>query len=173
MKLTKIGHPAIDIDLAYATSNNIAGKRLYMDSDALLHPDAATALHAAADILQAQNLRICVFDAFRPAYVQQKLWAVLPDPEFIADPEVGSDHTRGIAVDLTITDQSGQPLDMATGFDEMVQQSHHNRVDIPVTAQQNRLLLLGAMALAGFQHNPFEWWHYSLPNAENYPLING
>ena len=35
-----------------------------------------------------------------------------------------------------------------------------------------RLLLLGIMLAAGFRHIDSEWWHYELPEAETYPLID-
>jgi D-alanyl-D-alanine dipeptidase len=37
--------------------------------------------------------------------------------------------------------------------------------------QKNRLMLLGIMLSAGFEHIPSEWWHYQLPGAMQYPLI--
>ena len=40
-------------------------------------------------------------------------------------------------------------------------------------AQRNRLLLLGLMLLAGFEHHADEWWHYHLPDAARYPLLGG
>ncbi len=39
-------------------------------------------------------------------FVGQKVYC--PDPRYIADPSVGSNHTRGVAVDVTLVD--GCPL---------------------------------------------------------------
>lgn len=172
MLLKEIQHPAIEIDLAYAGDNNLTGIRLYENAIATLHPDAANALYVAAELAIAQGYRLRVLDAFRPASVQRKLWQALPNPEFVADPTIGSDHTRGIAVDLTLIDGDGRPLDMATQFDAAVPQSHHGRTDIPAICVRNRHLLMGTMVCAGFRHNPFEWWHYSLPNPGAYPLLD-
>ena len=171
MQLLEISHLAIDVSLAYATADNIAGRPLYEDAKALLHPDAHEALMRAAVLAAAQGLRLRVYDAYRPAAVQQALWTVLPDPTFVADPRKGSAHTRGVAVDLTLIDAAGVPLDMGTGFDEMTPRSFHARTDISAESLRNRSLLLGTMAAAGWAHNPREWWHYNLPDPARYPLI--
>ena len=115
--------------------------------------------------------RLRIFDAFRPVEAQWRLWRALPDPVFIADPRTGSTHSRGIAVDLTLDGADGRPLDMGTGFDDMTPQSHHGRTDLPAEIQRNRALLLGIMAMAGWTHYPYEWWHYQLPEAGRYPLL--
>ena len=174
MTLVPIQHAAIDVQLAYATTENFAGEVLYTtpeDRQARLHRHAADALFHAADRAAALGLRFLLLDAYRPQAVQRRLWEVRPDPEFVADPEIGSDHSRGTAVDLTLTRADGTVLDMGTDFDAALQQSHHSRIDIHREAQQNRLILLGLMVGAGFEMNPYEWWHYALENSENYPLL--
>lgn len=139
----------------------------------MLHPVAVQALLRAADLAAAQGLRLRVLDAYRPSAAQWKLWQVLPDANYVADPRQGSIHSRGVAVDLTLIDAaSGVPLDMGTAFDDMTVQSGHGRTDVPVQAQRNRLLLLGLMALSGFAHNDFEWWHYNLPDWQAYPALS-
>ena len=139
---------------------------------ALLHPVALQALVRAAALAAAQDLRLRVLDAYRPSAAQWRLWQVLPDANYVADPRQGSIHNRGVAVDLTLTDADGVPLDMGTAFDDMTVQSGHGRTDVPVQVQRNRLLLLGLMALSGFAHNDFEWWHYNLPDWQSYPSLS-
>lgn len=171
MPLREISHPAIDIDLRYATPDNFTGKTIYDHAVAYLHQDALVALLRVAELAAAQGLRLRVLDAYRPSAAQWRLWAVVPDPRFVADPRIGSMHTRGVAVDLTLVDAFGQVLDMGTDFDEMTEQSFHGATDITPTAQQHRRLLLGLMTLAGWTHHPGEWWHYNLPDATRYPLL--
>lgn len=163
MSLLEIIHPAIDIDLRYATSDNITGRPIYDRAVALLRPDAHRALVAAADRAAAGGLRLRVFDAYRPVAAQWRLWETLPDPRFVADPRTGSLHNLGIAVDLTLAGRDGVPLDMGTGFDEMTPQSGHGRTDIGATGQRHRALLLETMTATGWVHHPHEWWHYNLP----------
>ena len=168
--LAQINHPAIEVALAYATPRNFTGRVFYPDSRAWLRPQAASALYNAANELAAIGLRLVLLDAFRPVSVQYALWAIRPDPEFVADPAIGSDHSKGIAVDVTLADDGG-PLDMGTEFDAPVPQSHHDRLDIPAVANERRKVLRDAMVAAGFQANPFEWWHYALSDSQSYARI--
>ena len=171
MPLLPVAHPAITLDLRYATADNITGRAIYDRAVALLHPDAHAALLRAAELAQARQLRLHVFDAYRPVAAQWRLWQTLPDPNFVADPRKGSLHNRGIAVDLTLASADGSLLDMGTGFDDMTPQSSHGRADI-AAAQRNRSLLLGIMAAAGWLHHPREWWHYNLRPTDAHPMID-
>jgi len=172
MPLQEIKHPAIDIDLRYATPDNLTGTTIYEHAIAFLHKDALAALVVAAELAGAQGLRLRVLDAYRPSAAQWRLWAALPDPRFVADPRVGSMHTRGVAVDLTLCQADGTPLDMGTAFDEMTERSCHGNTDIPALAQRNRALLLDLMTIAGWDHHPYEWWHYNLPEPTRYPQLS-
>lgn len=161
----------VDLDIRYATPANLAGRPLYRAPVCLLAPAAAQALARAVDLAAGQGLRLRLFDGYRPPAAQWGLWQALPDPEFVADPRLGSNHTRGVALDLTLADAQGQPLDLGTDFDDMSVQAHHANPDIAAPAQRNRFLLLGIMASAGWAHYPSEWWHYQLPDAHTRPLI--
>ena len=172
MPLLKISHPAVDIELRYATADNITGRPIYDRAVAMLHPEAHAALGRAADLAAAQGLRLRVYDAYRPVAAQWRLWETHPDPTFVANPALGSLHNRGVAVDLTLTTPDGVPLDMGTGFDDMSEQSFHARTDIPVEAQRHRSRLLGIMAAAGWAHHPHEWWHYNLRDWERFPPLS-
>ena len=172
MPLQEISHPAIDIDLRYASANNLTGIPIYQHAIAFLHKDALAALVAAAELAQAQGLRLRVLDAYRPSAAQWRLWEVLPNPMFVADPHIGSMHTRGVAVDLTLCQADGEPLDMGTEFDEMTEQSRHGSTGISAQAQNNRRLLLEVMTAAGWAHHPHEWWHYNLPEPTRYPQLS-
>jgi D-alanyl-D-alanine dipeptidase len=174
MSLVQILPPEFDVDieLKYATADNITGKPIYKKAKCYLHADAAECLKKAIAIAAPLGLRLRVYDAFRPTEAQWKLWEHTPDPEFVADPRKGSLHGRGVAVDLTLTDDAGVPLDMGTAFDAFTPCSHHGRTDIPVTAQRNRLLLAGIMATAGWELYRYEWWHYQLSESYKYPLYS-
>ncbi len=161
----------VDIDLLYATPDNITGVPIYRNPLCLLHPDAAEALRAAIRLARGIGCRLRLYDAFRPVEAQWALWRALPDPAYIADPSGGSTHSRGIAVDLTLADGTGRPLDMGTGFDEMTDRSHHGRTDLTAEQQRNRAALLGVMTAAGWRHYACEWWHYQLPDEGRYPLL--
>ncbi|MBW7852303.1 MAG: D-alanyl-D-alanine dipeptidase [Rhodospirillales bacterium] len=162
----------VDIALAYATSDNFTGQPVYRRPLCFLHADAARLLDRAAELARPLGLRLCVYDAFRPSEAQWALWAHTPDPEFLADPRRGSPHSRGVAVDLTLTGSDGRPLDMGTAFDAFTPLSHHGNTDIPPTAQRNRLLLLGLMTAAGWDFYRNEWWHYQMFEPRRYPVLD-
>ena len=175
MTLVSLSPPEFDLDiqLAYATADNVTGKPIYARAEPQLHPDAAAALKRASQLCAPLGLRLRIFDAFRPMEAQWRLWEVFPDPEFVADPREGSNHTRGVAVDLTLIEAaSGSALDMGTPFDDFTARSHHARHDLPAEVQRNRALLLGIMTAAGWDWNRFEWWHYQLFNPTGYPLLH-
>lgn len=161
----------VRLHLAYATPQNFTGAVVYRNAYCYLHPDAEKALSRAALSARQAGMRLLVFDAYRPAQAQQILFDFAQDPTFVADPKRGSHHTRGCAVDVGLLNAEGQVLDMGTGFDAMQAESFHFCTGLPPQVQQNRLLLLGIMLSAGFEHIPSEWWHYQLPDAMRYPLI--
>jgi D-alanyl-D-alanine dipeptidase len=171
--LTDIAPPRfdVDLDLRYATADNLTGKPIYARAQCLLHPAAAAALERAIALARGIGCRLRLFDGFRPVEAQWQLWRALPDPRFIADPRLGSNHSRGVAIDLSLNDEGGRPLDMGSGFDDMTERSHHGRSDLPAAVQRNRALLLGVMAGAGWAAYPYEWWHYQLAETARYPLL--
>lgn len=165
-------HYDVDIELAYATTNNFTGKPVYRpDAQCFLHPEAAQKLAKAIELAAQLGYRFKIFDAYRPAEAQFKLWEHTPDPNFLANPERGSPHSRGVAIDLTLL-QDGKEVDMGTPFDAFTPLSHHGVTAIPIDAQRNRLILLGIMTAAGWDFYRNEWWHYQLFNSREYTLLN-
>jgi D-alanyl-D-alanine dipeptidase len=176
------GHPefrhlstiaGIAVDLRYATPPTFVGRDLYSPYDcAWLHRDAAGALERVVAWLHEKRpgCTPLVLDALRPQRVQQQLWDALAGTGlqmYLANPERGSIHSFGMAVDITILDEQGHELDMGTGFDDMTALSHPALEDRFVasgelTAAQvaNRQLLRGAMFQAGFVGINTEWWHF-------------
>jgi len=172
--LKKIMPPEFDavIELAYATANNFTGEPVYAaNAECYLHPKAAECLQEAIQLAKQLGLGVKIFDAFRPSEAQWKLWNHTPDPNFLADPNRGSPHSRGVAVDLTLLDASGQELDMGTPFDAFTPLSHHGNKEVSAEAQRNRHLLMGIMTTAGWDFYRNEWWHYQLFQSREYPVI--
>ncbi len=174
MSLVEITPPEYDVEhyIAYATSDNFTDAPVYARAACFLHEDAAKCLKHAITYAAELGYRIKIFDAFRPSEAQFKLWNHTPDPDFLADPNRGSPHSRGVAVDLTLIDADGNELEMGTAFDAFTPLSHHGATDISAEAKRNRLLLLGIMTSAGFDFYRNEWWHYQLFNSRNYKLYS-
>lgn len=164
----------VEISLSYATENNITCKKIYKNHIALLHEDAFQCLEKASKFAQYLGYTIKIFDAFRPLYAQQALWDAFPSEEFVSHPKTGKRcHCRGVAVDLTLVDEHGLELDMFTGFDSFEETSHHDHHGISAKAARNREILRSIMRRAGFEELQTEWWHYQLPDYENYPIVEG
>tara|TARA_E500000331_G_scaffold344014_1_gene379595 strand:+ start:1222 stop:1758 length:537 start_codon:yes stop_codon:yes gene_type:complete len=161
----------VDIDLRYASKRNITGKKIFKEGRCFLHPSAAQNLLSASKIAREFGLRIKILDAYRPKYVQEELWKFSPSPEFLVNPMKGSPHTRGIAIDLTLT-QNNIDLDMGTDFDDFTEKAYHLSKSITKKSKRNRFLLLSIMTLAGFDFYQKEWWHYQLFESKKFPLIN-
>jgi D-alanyl-D-alanine dipeptidase len=163
----------IVVDLRYATPDNFVGRDLYSPYDcAWLHRDAATALERVVAWLKERHpgLTPLILDALRPQRVQQELWDALEGTElrmYLANPQRGSIHSFGMALDITLVDAAGRELDMGTGFDDMTELSHPALEDRFLASgalgpQQaaNRQLLRDAMFQAGFVGINSEWWHF-------------
>lgn len=164
--------PQLHIDMKYASADNITGQPIYSTATCLLHKDAASALGKSIEIACVAGFSLLVLDAYRPHQAQERLWHACPDQNYVVPLSQGSNHTRGTAIDVTLVDTDGQILDMGTGFDEMNELSHPYHPSLSYAAQRNRLLLNAIMFGGGFSGITTEWWHFELPNAADYPLIN-
>src|SRR5260221_3974997 len=106
------GIAGIDVDLRYAGRDNFVGRDLYSPLDcAWLHRHAAEALETSVAWLKQDRpeLKLLVLDALRPQRVQEQLWAALQGTDlrgYLADPVRGSIHSFGMAVGITLIDDS-------------------------------------------------------------------
>lgn len=168
--LVDISRYGVALDIKYATTDNFTKKKIYDQSFAFLHRDAALKLKNAINYAKLYGYKFKVFDAFRPYEAQIKLWEVVPDPNYVSNPYTGPcTHCRGVAIDLTLIDKNGKELDMGTGFDSFEEKSHHDTKDLTEEQRKNRVILAGIMSMSGFQSIRTEWWHYQLGNINEYP----
>jgi len=165
--------PGVALDLRYASTNNFMSKNVYNDfTRAFLHKVAAEKFQVALGRLQEARpgWKFLLFDCLRPARAHQELWnfvAGTPQESYVANPDRGSLHSFGFAVDLTLMDENQRELDMGTEFDsfeDLAQPRLEPRMletGLLTSAQhENRLLLRSIMESAGFTQLSFEWWHY-------------
>jgi D-alanyl-D-alanine dipeptidase len=164
--------PNVILDIRYATTNNFTNVKLYPCSRCLLKKATAQSLLKVNDYLKTKNLQLKVLDCYRPPTIQEKLWKVKPDPHFVMRPWKGSPHSRGIAVDVTLTDLSGKELDMGSDYDEFSQKSYYASDEISKIAKDNRWILKSAMKQAGFSSIRTEWWHFQKGINGNHPIVN-
>lgn len=192
----------IEVLLKYATEDNFVGQNMYGTlRKAFFRP------HFAKKIVEAQRLlrerhsdySLLIYDAARPLSVQKRMRKAVegtPLTAYVADGARGGRHNYGVAIDLTIIDGNGQPLDMGAPFDHFGREawigtdknttlaSYKAYVEwqrkegiISDEAARNRTLLLEVMDAVGLRPYAKEWWHYqeriSMPRTrEIYPLLD-
>ena len=120
--------PTLQLDIRYATANNFLGRPVYKEARAFLQRPAGEALIRVHQNLKAQGYGLAVFDGYRPWSVTKIFWDATPEDKkiFVADPQKGSRHNRGCAVDLTLFDlATGKQVEMPGGYDEMTEQVPH------------------------------------------------
>ncbi len=166
--------PTAIINLKYADSINFLHKKLYPpNTGTYLRRAALVALTRVQQSLQKQGLSIIIWDAYRPYSITEMMWEAVMDDRYTANPAAGSAHNRGTAVDLSLADiASGKELDMGTGFDDFSEKAHHGYAQLPAQVIKNRALLREVMEKNGFKALETEWWHYYLPDASSYELLD-
>jgi D-alanyl-D-alanine dipeptidase len=165
-------YPNLKLDKRYASINNFCGEIVDTDKySCTLHPIAAEKLRKACEILAKEEpgWKFVVYDAFRPLSVQRKLYAHVkgtPKAHYVAYPSYGI-HCYGFAIDLSLLDDQGKPVDMGTAFDDFSKLSEPRYEGTFLQTGKllkeqyaNRLLLRRIMKQAGFHQLQREWWHY-------------
>ena len=175
----------IGVELKYATEDNFVGENMYGSlTTAYLLPHFARKVVEAQRILRQRHpeYSLLIYDAARPISVQRRMRSIVegtPLQIYVADGKRGGRHNFGVAVDLTIVDGSGQPLDMGAGFDHFGHEAwvgNDNDVTlaaykayvetlrkqglISAEAAANRTLLLEIMDAVGLRPYVKEWWHF-------------
>jgi zinc D-Ala-D-Ala dipeptidase len=165
--------PDAVIDLRYATADNFMKKQVYPAGARclLLEPSLARLLKAA-EALRKLGFRLRLYDCYRPHSVQYKLWQVMPVQGYVANPKTGSNHNRGVAVDLSLVTLDGHEVEMPSPYDDFTAAAHHGYQDATAAAIANRETLRQAMQDQGFTLNRMEWWHFDSPGAKKFPLRN-
>lgn len=159
-------------DMKYATDENFLKTQVYDCSECYLRLKTVKALIKANERFITKGYRIKIFDCYRPLDVQKKMWSIVSNPDYVADPKKGSIHNRGGAVDITLVDSNGKELDMGTPFDFFGIESSHDYEKLSEEVKSNRKLLRNGMIHANFRIFESEWWHYNLKNARKESLSN-
>ena len=160
----------IALDLRYATTDNFVKAQMYDCGRCFLRPEAAKAIAKAHKVLKDKGLGgLKMFDCYRPRPYQRRLWDKMPNSNYVTPPWKGSQHTRGLAADLTIIDKEGKELDMGTPFDTFSEKAHSDSKNVSKQVLENRKILRGVMESVGFKGIRTEWWHFSY-NIKNYEL---
>lgn len=162
----------IVLDIKYATPDNFLKQSVYECGECFLRKETAQALAKVNAELMQKGYRIKVFDCYRPLSVQRKMWKIMPNTPYVANPAKGSKHNRGAAVDLTLVTLDGKELDMGTPFDFFGQKAHHSYKNLPKNVLANRTLLKSSMEKHNFSSISSEWWHYDYKPLQNAKVEN-
>ncbi len=159
-------------DMKYATEDNFLKAKVYDCAECFLRLKTVKALVKANKKFIRKGYRIQIFDCYRPLDIQKRMWQIVSNPEYVADPAKGSIHNRGGAVDITLVDSNGIALDMGTPFDFFGPEAGHYFENLSDEVKQNRILLKRIMQKSGFIPFNSEWWHYNLKNASKDRVSN-
>lgn len=159
-------------DMKYATEDNFLKAKVYNCAECLIRLKTVNALIKANKEFIKKGYRIKLFDCYRPLDIQKKMWTIVSNPKYVADPKKGSIHNRGGAVDISLVDLEGKPLNMGTDFDFFGVEASHNYLKLTKEILANRKLLKKVMIANGFISFDSEWWHYNLKMALKDPVSN-
>lgn len=159
-------------DMKYASSDNFLKAKVYDCAECFLRLKTVNALLVANKKFIKKGYKIKIFDCYRPLDIQKKMWKIVSNPKYVANPSKGSIHNRGGAVDITLVDSAGKELDMGTAFDFFGIEASHNYPNNSTAVKQNRIILKKIMTDSGFNSFDSEWWHYNLKAALNDKVSN-
>ncbi len=163
----------VKILLKYATPDNFMQENLYGEFNACyLHKDAFIKFQKAVENLKEAkpDCNFILYDCLRPRSIQRKLWAKVKGTSkepYVANPDTGSIHNFGFALDLSLLDENGNALDMGTEFDNFTALAEPIKEEAFLKSGRltqiqlgNRKVLRNIMLKSGFEQRPNEWWHY-------------
>lgn len=166
--------PSLVYDLKYGTQENFTKEVLYnQQTKTFLRLPVARALQQVQEDLAKKGYGLKIWDAYRPYSITKKMWDLIKDERYVANPSKGSGHNRGLSVDLTLINlNTKKELDMGTGFDHFTDTAHHNFKNLSPEVLENRKLLKEIMEKNGFKALDTEWWHFSWPNTRCYEVLD-
>lgn len=167
--------PGIRLDVRYATTNNFMSSVFYDEPRVFLQRPAAEAVVRAHRALAPHGYGLLLHDGYRPWYVTKMFWDATPESQklFVANPDNGSRHNRGSAIDLNLYDlTTGQPADMVGGYDEFSPRSYPDYPGGTSRQRWLRELLRRTMEAEGFSVYEAEWWHFDHEDWRRYAIQN-
>jgi zinc D-Ala-D-Ala dipeptidase len=167
--------PTIRLDIRYATSANFIGRAVYTEARAFLQRPAAEALVRVHEDLRRQGRGLVVFDGYRPWSVTKLFWDLSSPAQraYVANPQKGSKHNRGCAVDVSLYDvATGRPVEMTSDYDDMSARASPAYKGGTEDQRAERDRLRRAMEAQGFRVEPNEWWHFNYKEWRRYPILD-
>ena len=89
-------------DMKYATTNNFLKAKVYDCAECFLRLKTVKALIIANNLFLEKGFKIKLYDCYRPLDIQKKMFKIVPNPKYVANPAKGSIHNKGGAVSIRI-----------------------------------------------------------------------
>lgn len=159
-------------DMKYATADNFLKEKVYPCDECFLRAKTVKALLEANKFFLTKGFRIKLYDCYRPKSIQKKMWKIVPDANFVANPKKGSIHNRGGAVDISLVDSLGKEVNMGTEFDFFGEEASHDYQNLSEEILANRKFLKEIMLQHNFKSFDSEWWHYNLNGSNKDEVSN-
>ena len=162
------------LDIRYASTNNFMRSKFYKNERAFFNMDAANRLIEAKNELKELGYGIIIYDAYRPWFVTKMFWEGTPEnlKHFVANPENGSSHNKGCAIDIGLYDiETGESIVMISGYDEFTERAYPNYTGGSKKQRDIRDMLIQVMERNDFTVYEYEWWHFNY-NECNSGIIN-
>lgn len=195
MKLVEIKSDAdFIVDMMYAKPTNMSGIDAYgqigLGNRCFIRPEAAENLENLRPKLRAEHLKLKVFDGYRPPQSHTLMMNAMPVKGLYADSAFLSSHCHAAALDVCLCREDGEELDFPTkvdaylprfadevhrgvldGYRENLKKAAYAYTSGNARENENRQKLCDLMESAGFERFASEWWHFDLPRAKEYPLV--
>ena len=162
------------LDIRYASTNNFMQSKFYEEERAFINKDASKKLIDAKNELRELGFGIIIYDAYRPWFVTKMFWEGTPDElkHFVANPDNGSVHNRGCAIDIGLYDiKTGKAIEMISGYDEFTEKAYPNYEGGTKIQREIRDKLIMIMGKHDFSVYEYEWWHFDF-NKCNSGIMN-
>lgn len=162
-------------DIRYSREDNFVKRVVYPSAHAFLLEHVAADLHEVHQDLRTHGYGLLIYDGYRPWAVTKLFWDLSNehDRQFLADPEKGSTHNRGCAVDLTLYElKTGKPVNMPSEFDEMNEKAYADYAGGNAESRRVRDLLQNTMKSYRFTGIKNEWWHFNHQSQNDWPVMN-
>lgn len=117
-----------------------------------------------AEVVKAHGLILAELSELQSQAIWEQVYQIWAVPS--CDPRTPPPHSTGGAVDITLVDDAGKPVNMGSAIDELSARSHpdyfaHSTNAVERQYHAHRQLLEDIMNYAGFMRHPGEWWHFS------------
>lgn len=150
----------IAIDLLFAQDENLLGYNVYGEDICMLQKKTLDKLLIAQEKFEEDGYTIIIYDAYRPYSVTVLLYEKYQDSKYVSS-YGGSVHNRGAAMDMSLLDSKGRPVEMPSPMHTLNAYSNRSSIQMYQIAKWNMDYMEEVMLDSGFTSIRSEWWHFN------------